>query len=397
MPNARRLIRKILPTVTMFPRTQMTRIVVLAAGLFCSAIAQAAEPVKIGITTILSGPIADRGQSEQYGAQLALDRINQAGGVLGRPVEAFYADNACKPEIGVPATKRLIEQEHVPVVIGALCTPVTHAIMPMMQQAKVPLVIATSAGQDFVDASGVGGNDYAFKTIPSEVDIVRGLLHWLKSQDVKSIAIVADDGQFQHASAVAVAKAAPEFGLKVTADETIAKDSKDFAGTFDKLKAGSPGEIVAILGPSTSGFFQAYEASGWKVPVTGRYDLMGAFNALSPQFRTAGGVSGLTGVAVFTPALDKPDVQDFVASYKSHYGLVPTQRSFFVYEATYLVVDAIRRAGSDQPAAIQQALKTTTMASRLGGSYSPDDHNHAHTPLQILGLKDGKAVVISTE
>src|ERR1700720_4163334 len=161
----------------------MKRPLVLAASLLCSTFAQAAEPVKIGITTILSGPMADRGQSEQYGAQLALDSINQAGGVLGRPVEAFYADKACKPEVGVPATKRLVEQEHVPVVIGALCTPVTHAIMPLMAQAKVPLVIATSAGQDFVDASGVGGNEYAFKTIPSEVDIARGLIASLKSRD----------------------------------------------------------------------------------------------------------------------------------------------------------------------------------------------------------------------
>src|SRR5580704_3488209 len=111
----------------------MTRILVLAAGLLCGAAAQAAEPVRIGITTILSGPYADRGQSEQYGAQIALDQINQAGGVLGRPVEAFYADNACKPDIGVPATKWLIEQEHVPVIIGALCTPVTHAIEPVVQ------------------------------------------------------------------------------------------------------------------------------------------------------------------------------------------------------------------------------------------------------------------------
>ena len=54
----------------------MTRAFVLAAGLLCSTFAQAAEPVKIGITTILSGPMADRGQSEQYGAQLALDSIN---------------------------------------------------------------------------------------------------------------------------------------------------------------------------------------------------------------------------------------------------------------------------------------------------------------------------------
>jgi branched-chain amino acid transport system substrate-binding protein len=375
----------------------MTRILVLAAGLLCSSLAQAAEPVKIGITTILSGPLADRGQSEQYGAQLALDRINQTGGVLGRPVEAFYADNGCKPEVGVPATRRLVEQEHVPVVIGALCTPVTRAIMPIMEQAKVPLVIATSAGQDFVDASGAGGNDFAFKTIPSEVDITRGLVRWLKSQNVNSIAIAADDGEFQRANAVAMAKAARDVGMSVTAEEAIPKDTKDFTAIFSRLKGGSPSELVAILGPSTSGFFQAYEAAGWKVPVTGRFDLANAIAAVSPQFRDAGGMSGLTGVTVFTPALDKPEVQEFVASYKSHYGLLPTQRSFFVFEATYLVVDAIRRAGSDQPAAIKQALKTTAMPSRLGGSYATDDHNHAHTPLQILGLRDGKPVVIAIE
>ena len=123
----------------------MTRVVLFLAGLIATTAAQAAEPIRIGITTVLSGPTADRGQSEQYGAQLALNSVNEAGGVLGRPVEAYYADNACKPDIGVPATKRLIEEEHVAVLIGALCTPVTHAIMPVVAAAKVPLVIATSA------------------------------------------------------------------------------------------------------------------------------------------------------------------------------------------------------------------------------------------------------------
>ena len=97
------------------------------------------------------------------------------------------------------------------------------------------------------------------------------------------------------------------------------------------------------------------------------------------------------------PALDKPEVQEFVKACKSHYGLLPTQRSFFVFEATCLVVGAIRRAGSDQPAAIEAALKTTTMPSRLGGSYAPDDHNHAHTPLQILELREGRPAVIAIE
>lgn len=375
----------------------MNRAAILLAGLLCGTAAQAAEPVRIGITTILSTPIADRGQSEQYGAQLALDAINQAGGVLGRPVEAYYADNACKPEIGVPATKRLLEQEHVPVVIGALCTPVTHAIMPIMQAAKVPLVIATSAGQDFVDASGAGGNEYAFKTIPSEVDIARGLIRHLGARGVKSVAVVTETGEFPQANAVAFAKAARDAEMTVTAETLIAPGTADFAPLIDTLKAGGPEVLLAMPGSATAAFFKAYEASGWKVPVSGRLDIGAAMAAVSAPFRDAGGLAGLSSIVVFTPLIDRPGVRDFVSAYRSHYGLMPTQRSFFVYEATYLVADAIRRAGSDQPAAIEQALKTTSMPSLLGGTYAMDAHNHPRLPLFIVGLKDGKPAVIATE
>jgi ABC-type branched-subunit amino acid transport system substrate-binding protein len=373
-------------------------VLAFSALLLVAPGAQAAEPVRIGITTILSGPTADRGQSEQYGAQLALDRINQAGGVLGRPVEAFYADNACKPDIGVLATKRLLEQEHVHVIIGALCTPVTHAIMPLMQEAKVPLIIATSAGQDFVDASGAGGNDYAFKTIPSEVDIARRLIRYLaKPGTIRSVAVVAETGRFPEANAVAFAKAAQDSGIKVTATEILAPGTTDFTAVLEKLKAGAPDVLLAMPGSLTPGFFRAYEASGWRVPISGRFDIGAALAAESPGFREASGLSGLTSIVVFSPLLELPGVKDFVASYEAHYGLVPTQRSFFVYEATYLVVDAIRRAGSDQPAAIEKALKTTTMPSLLGGTYAPDEHNHAHTPLFVVGVTDGKPAVVATE
>jgi branched-chain amino acid transport system substrate-binding protein len=375
----------------------MIRAAVFSAVLFVSTVAQAAEAVRIGITTILSGPTADRGQSEQYGAQLALNQINQAGGVLGRPVEAFYADNACKPEIGVPATKRLIEEQHVPVIIGALCTPVTRAIQPVVKDAKVPLIIATSAGQDFVDASGAGGNDYLFKTIPSEVDIARGLIRFLATKSVKSVAIAAEAGGFPQANAVAMANAARDAGMKVTGQEVITPGTTDQAALLDKLKAGAPDALLVMPGSSAGAFFKAYEASGWKVPVSGRFDLAAALGAVSPAFRDAGGMANLTGIAVFAPLIDKPGVKEFVASYQAHYGLVPTQRSFFVYEATFLAVDAIRRAHSDKPAAIEKALKTTKMPSRLGGTYAPDDHNHAHTPLFVIGLRDGKPAVIATE
>src|ERR1700689_4882619 len=177
------------------------RIALLTGCVLAFTPALAAQPVRIGVTTILSGQYADRGQSEQYGVELALERINEAGGVLGRPVEAFYGDNAADPATGIAATKRLIEQQHVPVLPGALWTPVTHAIMPIVQEAKIPLVIDISAGQDFVDASGAGGNDYVFKTIPSDRDIAIGMMTYLKGQGVKSVAIVSDDTPFNRVNA----------------------------------------------------------------------------------------------------------------------------------------------------------------------------------------------------
>ena len=80
----------------------------------------------------------------------------------------------------------------------------------------MPLVIDISAGQDFVEASGVGGNDYAFKTIPSDRDIALALMGWLKGRGVHSVAIVSDDNAFNHVNADSMAKAAVGADIKVS-------------------------------------------------------------------------------------------------------------------------------------------------------------------------------------
>jgi branched-chain amino acid transport system substrate-binding protein len=369
---------------------------VFAALVLSAGAAFAADPVRIGVTTILSGPNADRGQSEQYGVELALQKINESGGVLGRPVEAFYGDNAANPAIGVPAVHRLIEQQHVSVVLGALATRVTHAIMPVILEAKIPLIIEISAGQDFVDASGVGGNPYAFKTIPSDLDIARDMIAWLKPQEVHSVAILSDDNDFNHANALSMGRAAMDAGMKVLANDTVPKGTTDLAPIVAKLHEAAPDRLLIVLGPSSTAFFRAYEASGWAVPLAGRIDLAAAIKAVSPQFLASGGLAKAASVVVYTPLDEKPGVQEFVKAYQDKYGIMPTQRAFYAYEAANLAVDAIRRAGSDKPEAIEAALKTTTMPSLLGGTYAMDDHNHPHTPMRIMGVQDGKPAVIAS-
>ena len=164
---------------------------------------------------------------------------------------------------------------------------------------------------------------------------------------------------------------------------------------LSELKALGPDQVVTLLSTSTAPFFRAYEQSGWSVPITGRIDIAAATGALSPQFVSSGGLDNATSITVFNPLIDNPGVQDFIQAYRAKYGIMPTQRSFFAYEATNLVVDAIRRANSDKSEDIEKALKTTTMPSLLGGTYKMDDHNHPHTPMQIIGVRRGKASVIA--
>jgi ABC-type branched-subunit amino acid transport system substrate-binding protein len=158
---------------------------------------------------------------------------------------------------------------------------------------------------------------------------------------------------------------------------------------LERFKALAPDQIVSLLSASTAPFFRAYEQSSLKVPITGRIDFSLATGAVSPQFLASGGLDGATSITVFTPLIETQGVQDFIQAYRAKYGIMPTQRSFFAYEATNLVVDAIHRANSDKPEDIQRALKTTTMPSLLGGTYAMDDHNHPHTPMQIIGVRGG--------
>lgn len=369
--------------------------VLLATGLAIAVSpAFAADPIRIGVTTILSGPNADRGQSEQYGVELALQRINASGGVLGRPVEAFYADNAADPATGIAAAKRLIGQQHVSVLLGALATPVTRAVMPVANDAKVPFVIDISAGQEFVDAAGSGGYDYVFKTSPSDGDVATAMMQWLKARNVKRIVILADDNDFNRANAVAMEKAATAAHIETLASETVAKGTTDLVPSVERLKALRPDRIVTLLGASSAAFFRAYEQTGGGTPIAGRIDFTAAIANLSPQFVAAGALDRSAGISVFTPSASDSGVREFVASYREKYGLAPTQRSVLAFEATELVVDAIRRANSDDPVAIRQALRSTRMPSMLGGTFAMDEHNHAHVMMQIVGVRGGKLAVL---
>src|SRR5690606_17455951 len=107
-------------------------------------------------------------------AELAAKEINAAGGIDGRMIEIHSADSACTPVEGVSATQRLINQDDVKFIIGDICSSVTLAMQPIVEEAKVLLLNAASSNPDITYKAGVGGYLWSYRNYPT--DEIRAML-----------------------------------------------------------------------------------------------------------------------------------------------------------------------------------------------------------------------------
>src|SRR5215475_8336353 len=133
----------------------------LVAALPFSSGALAAEPIKIGLVTALSGQSARAGEAITRGATIAIEEINAKGGVLGRPLELVRRDDESNPAKGLTAARELIQREKVAILIGGLDTPVQLAIVPFVNNTKFPFLVPWAAGTNITE-NGAPDN-YVFR------------------------------------------------------------------------------------------------------------------------------------------------------------------------------------------------------------------------------------------
>lgn len=139
-----------------------TVLVLGVAGLAAAALpARAADPVKVGLVTALSGQSARAGEALTRGLTVAIDEINAKGGIGGRKVELVRRDDEANPAKGVIAARELVQREKVAVLIGGLDTPVALAIVPFANDQRVPFIDPWAAGTG-ITVNGAKDN-YAFR------------------------------------------------------------------------------------------------------------------------------------------------------------------------------------------------------------------------------------------
>jgi len=354
---------------------------VLAAGPVFQA--RAANPVKLGFVYIMSGPFSTYGQFAKQGAQMAIDEINKAGGILGRPVEAYFEDSTGKPDVAIRAIRKLVYQEGVDCVIGLDSSGVAKSVVPTMVELETPLIITHAATPD---VTGKVCNKYTFRiSVNINQNCKAGALVAAQT-DAKVWGTVGPDYAFGHQSWEYFRKYLKELKPDVTflPDDKVAFASirtTDFSPYITKIMNAKPdGVFISLWGGNLIDFVRQASDLGFfngdfevLMSLGGATEVLYALKDKMPE--------GLwVGTRYWFLANDSAVNKKFVDAYLKRYGQYPSYNAHGAYGAVYAYKAAAEKAGSTAKDTIVKALEGLSIELPVGTiTLRPEDHQ-AVTP-----------------
>ena len=212
-----------------------------------SAGAQAPPPIRIGFASAMSGPAAITGEGVRWGATLAVEEINAKGGVMGRKLEAFFADNKAQPGEAVSAVRKLVDVDQVDVIIGQTHSGACLGAMPVVKELGVPMVIEACSHPQIRALSGKGGNEWTFRVALDDEIMAYTFARYMARQGVKSSSILAMNNDFGRGAANAYDAAFKKANVKLLSTEFFDPGQPDYRPVLTRLKRANPEAILAVI------------------------------------------------------------------------------------------------------------------------------------------------------
>lgn len=370
----------------------------LVAGLAlgCSPSTETKEKVvNLGGIFPMTGASATFGASSKNAEVMAAEEWNAAGGAMvdgvKTTVNVIVEDDQGSPEVGASAAQKLINQDQVIGVIGAVMSKVSLAVAPICQAAGIPEISPTSTN---VKVTLVG--DYIFRAC--FIDPFQGTVmakYAYETLGVKTAAVLYDNGNDYNKGLAENFKAAFEkLGGKVVAYEAFTDEEKtvDYKAQLTTIKAAKP-EFLYLPNYYGSAALQLKQARemGLNVPAGGGdgWD--------SSKFVEIGGAAVEGGVFSnhFSKDDQTPAVQTFVKAYTAKYGEAPDALAALAYEATNLFLDAFKTCGSTKGSDIRDAMKNTSFVG-ISGAYKFDANRDPIKSAVIIKIENGQQKYVAT-
>jgi len=318
--------------------------------------AAAQETIKIGVTQPLTGAFAASGNYVAQGAKIAEEEINKAGGVLGKKIELIVEDNKSNPTEAVATAEKLIVKDKVPVMLGAWSSTLTLAVMPKLEEYKVPMLVETSSSGKITTS----GNPYVFRISPTSEMEAKAFAPLFAKLGIKKVDFLATNNDFGLGASKEFGEAAKASGVTVGVTETMDPKATDFSAQLAKIKA-SGGDTLFVTTAVEQATLILKQAKDQQV--TARIITTGGSVSPDQLIAQAGdAANGSMHIVFFTPwfpeAVKNPDIaKKFVALWnEKKYNVGGLTEGFRGWDALYTIVEGIKVAGKAEPEAITKAL-----------------------------------------
>jgi branched-chain amino acid transport system substrate-binding protein len=342
-------------------------------------------PLKVGEIASLTGKEAAFGQSSHKGTLLAIEELNAAGSVLGRTFDLVTEDNQSKAGESATAARKLISRDHVSALLGEVASSRSLEIAPIAQSSKIPMISPSSTNPK---VTAVGS--YIFRVC--FIDPFQGTVMAKFAKNELHLTKVAVLTSVSSAYSVGLAKYFKERfladGGDIAIEQKYSEGDKDFRSQLTAIKAAGVGGIF-VPGYYTEAALVAKQARELGITVP----LFGGDGWEAPQLLEIGGTAleGTYYSTHYSPEDSSPAVQGFVKRFQARFnGETPDAMAALGYDSAVFLADAIKRAGTADPAAVRAALAATKDFTGVTGHTTIDANRNASKAAVIVTVKDGR-------
>ena len=375
----------------------LTLVVLTAVGLWLSAgSVSAAEPIKIGVIYPLTGPAAAAGSYQKAGVEIARDKFNAEGGVIGRQVQLFVEDGANDPSQSVSAAEKLVTRDKVDLMIAAWGSSPTLAVSASVtKKYGVPHVVDTASSGKVTKLDGNRPNPWLFRISATSQMEAEGLEKYLASKmGFTKVAFMSVNNDWGRGAAQEFATVIKRTGGTVVAQEIINADQTDFLTQLTKIKSADANAIIVTSDQAQiSLILKQYKQLGMnqKVLTTGG-GIVPEGLVLLAGLEAAEGVNIITFFAPWFPEMSKvPQEAKWFSDEYLKRGNAPKGfgECFRGYDGMRAVKAALDVAKTTDKEKVREAFaKADTQA--LSGRIKFDEFGQSSPNILVIQVKNGK-------
>ncbi|PIE43973.1 MAG: leucine ABC transporter subunit substrate-binding protein LivK [Gammaproteobacteria bacterium] len=317
-----------------------------------------AEDIKIALAGPVTGPVAQYGDMQVIGAEMAIEKINEAGGVNGKKLKGILYDDACDPKQAVAVANKIVN-DGVKFVVGHLCSSSTQPASDIYEDEGIIMITSASTSPEITTR----GYKMIFRTIG--LDSHQGPTAGNYIADVvkpKNLAVIHDKQQYGEGIASSVKKTAEEKGINVVMFEGITAGDKDFSSLIAKMKKANV-DFVYYGGyhPELGLILRQSAEKGLKA------GFMGPEGVGNTDISTIAGEASEGLMVTLPPSFDKlPKNKELVDAFKAKNQDPSGAFVMTAYSAVKVMADAMKATGGTDTDAIQKVMRTMEFDTPTG-------------------------------